>query len=327
MKSFCDSQGVDLVYMAFVSDWGNKKQLTASFGPQCYVANGVGGDGCSSTLGPQIKYCQSKGVKVLVSLGGSTGAAPPYTLADQEDGEDLAQQLYDLFGGGSKNVFGGVAVDGFDWDVEGSSGAENYQYANTKIKELMSDSIASATPQCFYPDANLGDMIKNSAFDIINVQFYNTWSCSAALEIQTPGVMPYDKWPTSLASTKSSGAQIFLGLVAKGGADAKFTISAADSATIVNKFKGKPQYGGVMTWDGDASLNQMEGGCSYTQNIASILKSGSPCSGGSGDGSSSSSGASTSSGSDNTATGASDASTDDSDIEDSDADFFSDTDM
>lgn len=68
-----------------------------------------------------IKYCQSKGIKILLSMGGAT---PAYGVATVKEGEDLADELWDTFGGGYKRnatayrPFGDATVDGFDLDIE-----------------------------------------------------------------------------------------------------------------------------------------------------------------------------------------------------------------
>ena len=65
-------------------------------------------------LASDVKTCQSAGIKVLVSLGG-WGSTPPgeaYGLESQSEAEKLADDLWNLFGGGSSNIFGGTKVDG-----------------------------------------------------------------------------------------------------------------------------------------------------------------------------------------------------------------------
>ena len=68
-----------------------------------------------------IKYCQSKGIKILLSMGGAT---PAYGVATVKEGENLADELWDTFAGGYKRnstafrPFGNATVDGFDLDIE-----------------------------------------------------------------------------------------------------------------------------------------------------------------------------------------------------------------
>lgn len=52
------------------------------------------------------------------------GATPAYGVATVKEGEDLADELWDTFGGGYKRnatayrPFGDATVDGFDLDIE-----------------------------------------------------------------------------------------------------------------------------------------------------------------------------------------------------------------
>jgi chitinase len=68
-----------------------------------------------------IKYCQSKDKKILLSMGGAT---PAYGLSTIKEGEILADELWDTFGAGyTRNAsafrpFGTATVDGFDLDIE-----------------------------------------------------------------------------------------------------------------------------------------------------------------------------------------------------------------
>lgn len=62
-----------------------------------------------------IKACQSSGKTVILSLG---GADADVTLKSDKQGEQIADTLWNLFGGGQKNPelrpFGDVKLDGFD---------------------------------------------------------------------------------------------------------------------------------------------------------------------------------------------------------------------
>lgn len=75
-------------------------------------------------------------------------------------------------------------VDGFDLDIENGIGAYPYQYLVSTLRELFETDKSkqyyiSGAPQCVVPDASMGDMIFNSVFDYLFVQFYNTPTCSA----------------------------------------------------------------------------------------------------------------------------------------------------
>lgn len=89
-----------------------------------------------------IRYCQSHGRKILLSLGGATGT---YGLSSEDQGKKLAEDLWDMFGGGTSKTrpFGNVSVDGFDLDIEAGS-AKGYSAFIERIRELYSKKTSSA---------------------------------------------------------------------------------------------------------------------------------------------------------------------------------------
>ncbi|KAG5633744.1 Chitinase 1, partial [Asterophora parasitica] len=71
-------------------------------------------------LASSIKACQARGKIVTLSLGGATGGS---TFASNAQAETFAQQVWNLFFGGSSNTrpFGDAVLDGIDLDIEGGS--------------------------------------------------------------------------------------------------------------------------------------------------------------------------------------------------------------
>lgn len=76
-----------------------------------------------------INYCKSKGVKVLLSIGGEYNTGPSnYDVTTEENGEYFADFLYGAFGPYDPNWDGPrpfdfsatehTSVDGFDFDIE-----------------------------------------------------------------------------------------------------------------------------------------------------------------------------------------------------------------
>ena len=65
-----------------------------------------------------IKTCQSKGIKVILSLGGASGS---YGFDSDSQAKTFADTLWNLFGGGSAEdrPFGDTEIDGIDLDIEG----------------------------------------------------------------------------------------------------------------------------------------------------------------------------------------------------------------
>ncbi|KAG2544242.1 hypothetical protein PVAP13_9NG837150 [Panicum virgatum] len=71
-----------------------------------------------TNLTTDITFCQSKGVKVMLSIGGCAGG---YSLNSQQDAFQLAQYIWNNFLGGhsNKRPLGDAVLDGVDFDIEG----------------------------------------------------------------------------------------------------------------------------------------------------------------------------------------------------------------
>lgn len=175
-----------------------------------------------------IKYCQSQKKTILLSLGGGGGN---YGLTNQSDAETLAEQVWAMYGplqDGYKGPrpLGDVVLDGFDLDPENNVGSFNYVFFVWKLRELLNTDpsrryIITGAPQCVVPDASMGDMIFNSPFDYLFIQFYNTPNCAARGEIS--GYLPangrnqyftFDAWKqvTGVSFSRSSRAKLMIGL-------------------------------------------------------------------------------------------------------------------
>lgn len=154
-------------------------------------------------IGKDIKTCQSVyGKKILLSLGG--GVPTDYYLESEDYARTFADFLWNSFGpntvDGYPRPFGDAVVDGFDFDIESLISADatpappaNYQsqYYSTMINHLKYEKFSqdssksyyiSGAPQCVFPDVHLDDAFKNSWFDFIFVQLYNTPQCNSRAE-------------------------------------------------------------------------------------------------------------------------------------------------
>jgi len=75
---------------------------------------------CASTIGVDIRNCQSKGIKVVLSLGGAVGS---YGFTSDAQATQFAGLLWDMVfeGNSSLRPFGEAVLDGVDLDIEGGS--------------------------------------------------------------------------------------------------------------------------------------------------------------------------------------------------------------
>jgi chitinase len=121
-----------------------------------------------------------------------------------------------------------VVVDGFDLDIENNVGAYSYIFLIEKLRELFATDPSkkyyiSGAPQCVVPDASMGDMIFNTLFDYLFIQFYNTPTCSARGQLDGFGptggpnqYFTFDAWRqfTGIGFSKSQSSKLFIGLPA-----------------------------------------------------------------------------------------------------------------
>ena len=96
----------------------------------------------------------------LTQPGGAVGA---YSLSSQQEAETIGQALWDAYGNGNaKNPdtprpFGSTFVNGWDFDIEASSGNQYYQYMISTLRSNFASDSANTyyitgAPQCPIPE-------------------------------------------------------------------------------------------------------------------------------------------------------------------------------
>ncbi|KAJ0043415.1 hypothetical protein Pint_17616 [Pistacia integerrima] len=159
-----------------------------------------------------IKYCQSRGIRVMLSLGGGIGN---YTLTSTVDAKNVADYLWNTFLGGSSSSrpLGDAVLDGIDFDIESGS---------TKRWD------------------NLARL-----FDYVWVQFYNNPPCQYTTG-DTSSLL--NSWKNNWAPSLKGG-KLFLGLPAAPAAAGSVYIppDVLNSQTLP-EIKKSANYGGVMLW-------------------------------------------------------------------------------
>lgn len=115
MSYYCNQEGVSVVIIAFVADFngGPNKSPVLDLSDNCRNV-----DNCIEAA-QDIRYCQSKGIKTLISVGGAEG---PYHK-QKWDPDLFAWWMWNKFLGGTdptvSRPFGDVILDGVDYDPEG----------------------------------------------------------------------------------------------------------------------------------------------------------------------------------------------------------------
>jgi chitinase len=236
----CNTNNYQFVNIAFLSTFGNgqnKLNLAGHCNPDII-------NSCTK-FSSEIKTCQSKGIKVLLSLGGDASAGT-YSLSSTAEATNLASYLWDNFLGGtsSSRPLGDAVLDGIDFDIE--AGGEHYDELAKALNGFSPQSqkkiYLSAAPQCPYPDAHLNSAIQTGLFDYVWIQFYNNPGCQYSNGNTANLVNAWNQW------TSSQAKQVFLGVPANVNASG-FIPSEVLNSKVLPAIRGSAKYGGVMIWN------------------------------------------------------------------------------
>ncbi|KAK9153654.1 hypothetical protein Sjap_001134 [Stephania japonica] len=238
----CSTGNYKFVNLAFLATFGNGQTPMINLAGHCDPYS----NGCTA-LSADIKACQSKGIKVMLTIGGASGS---YSLASEADAKQVATYLWNNFLGGhsSTRPLGDAVLDGIDFDIEGGTGMywdDLARYLSAYGANRGSKKVyLTAAPQCPFPDAWVGGALKTGLFDYVWVQFYNNPPCqysSASIENLEES---WKTWTSSLNAGK-----IFLGLPAAADAAGSGFIPSDDlTSKVLPLIKGSGKYGGVMLW-------------------------------------------------------------------------------
>ncbi|KAI9493806.1 glycoside hydrolase superfamily [Zychaea mexicana] len=219
---------------------------------------------------PAIKACQSKDKIVLLSLGGATGT---YGLSSESEGHELADTLWNTFGGGNGDVrpFGNASVDGFDLDIEAGDIAGYTAFVERMREHYDSDTskkyYISSAPQCPYPDHYMSDALNSAWFDFVWVQFYNN-ECGV-----TTDKFNYDRWDEwARKEAINKDVKLFIGVPAASYAAGRGYVPYQDLTEAITQVRSKyDSFGGVMMWDASAAYANDDVSPSYGQAVAKFL--------------------------------------------------------
>ncbi|PPR95643.1 hypothetical protein GOBAR_AA25025 [Gossypium barbadense] len=236
----CATGNYEYVNIAFLATFGNGQTPMINLAGHCDPYS----NGCTG-LSSDIKSCQAKGVKVILSIGGGAGS---YSLASSDDARQVATYLWNNFLGGtsSSRPLGPAILDGIDFDIEGGTG----EYWDDLAKYLSGYSkkgkkvYLTAAPQCPFPDAWIGNALKTGLFDYVWVQFYNNPPCQYSSADIANLEDAWKQWTSDIPATN-----IFLGLPAAPDAAGSGFIPVNDlTSKVLPAIKNSSKYGGVMLW-------------------------------------------------------------------------------
>ncbi|KAF8695908.1 hypothetical protein HU200_036784 [Digitaria exilis] len=232
----CNSGNYAYILIAFLSTFGNGQTPVLNLAGHCDPSSG----GCTG-LTSDIQACQSQGIKVLLSLGGSGGS---YGLSSTDDANSVASYLWDSFlgGSGSSRPLGSAVLDGIDLDIENGDSAHYDDLANAL--KANNNVLLTAAPQCPYPDASLGPALQTGLFDNVWIQFYNNPGCEYVNGDDSNLVSAWSTWTSSVQA-----GSFYLGLPASPEAAGSGYIQPGDlTGTVIPAINGIGSYGGIMLW-------------------------------------------------------------------------------
>lgn len=266
LKEYCDSNTADIIILSFLNNFPD--DLNVNFSNQCgdYYPSGL--LHCSA-IGEDITYCQKKGKTVLLSLGGSIGN---YGVT-VDNADELATTLWNKFGAGidSERPFDDAVIDGFDYDMEGGDQSAIVVLSNALRAKYSKDPskkyFLSASPQCVYPDANVGEALAHAEIDYTFVQFYNNY-CSLDRQFN------WNTW-TAYVDTISPNKnnKIFIGLPGSPTSAGSGYVDISIIKETVKSIGCDPNFGGISLWDASSAWANSIDGRSYADNIRDIVDS------------------------------------------------------
>ncbi|KAJ1689617.1 hypothetical protein LUZ63_013772 [Rhynchospora breviuscula] len=235
----CATGNYQYVMLAFLTTFGNGQTPVLNLAGHCDPPSGT----CTS-LTSDIQSCQSRGIKVILSLGGATGS---YQLTSTSDAQSVADYLWNNYLGGnsSSRPLGSAVLDGIDFDIEGGSSdyygdLANYlsQYSSQGNKVYL-----TAAPQCPFPDTYVGPALQTGLFDYVWIQFYNNGQCQYSSGDTTNLVNSWNTWTSSIKATN-----MFLGIPASPSTPGYIPPNDLTSQ-VLPAIQGSSLYGGIMIWD------------------------------------------------------------------------------
>jgi chitinase len=235
----CATGRFSYINIAFLNVFGSGQTPSINLAGHCNPDS----NGCV-IVSDGIRYCQRRGIKVFLSLGGGIGS---YSLASVADARNVSLYLWNNFLGGKSNSrpLGDAVLDGVDFDIE--SGSTLYWedlarflrgYGRNKRVYL------SAAPQCPFPDRNLGVAVAKNSFDYVWVQFYNNPQCQYSNGNTSNLLNSWNVWTRAVKSGK-----LFMGLpAATQAAGSGFLPPEVLVSDVLPVIRRSQKYGGVMFW-------------------------------------------------------------------------------
>lgn len=270
LATYCRSNSADIVILSFLYQFPN---VQLNFANACEGSYTDAGTLHCPLIAADIKTCQGLGKKVLLSLGGASGA---YGFSSETEGTQFASKLWNTFGNGpdkSNRPFDDAIVDGFDFDIENNNQV-GYVGLGKELRNLFAKDTSrkyylSAAPQCPYPDASVGDLLEQVNIDFAFIQFYNNY-CSLGPDFN------WDTWVQYAQNTSpNKDIKLFVGLPGStAAAGSGYNDPATVSKFLTSDILKSPHFGGISLWDAASAWANVQDGKNFAESMKLIVSDG-----------------------------------------------------
>ncbi|KAJ2444529.1 Chitinase 2, partial [Coemansia sp. RSA 2337] len=271
LGSYCADATEDVIVLAFMNGFPN---IILNFANACETTfEGSSLLHCPN-IAADIKFCQSKGKAVILSMGGASGA---YGFSSDSQASQFADTMWNMFfkGTAAQRPFDDAVLDGIDLDIEGG-GASGYTTFISQLRTHYASDPSrqyyiAAAPQCPFPDAYIGSTLKSAWFDMVFVQFYNNY-CGLNAYPTWFNFADWDNWAKTQSLNKN--VKVFIGALGSPTAGSTGYVDGPALSKIYTEVRSKyTSLGGIMTWD--VSQGRTSG---IAKTIRSALDLGGSCS-------------------------------------------------
>lgn len=269
-----------MIVLSFIADYtgGKRNSPVLNLSDKCDDV-----ENCEQ-VAQDIKYCQQRGIKMLLSMGGAAG---PYHTQSW-DPDLLAWWVWNKFLAGEDRTlsrpFGDVILDGIDFDPEckyliskalqhgltyvcAVTDGRGYDKHIDTLRHLFKtvypprQFYITAAPQCPDLDAYDGNAVYNilhpsspkydSYPDMVFVQFYNNYCSAASFSPSSKNQQRFnfDEWDKWAAQETKGKAKVLLGVMGKENHMDTGYVDYEKMTLILDNIKEKSSFGGVMMWD------------------------------------------------------------------------------